>query len=358
MKKAVGSILFCGDIMPGGVLPYQQRYVSTSVLNYLSSTDIRIGTLEAAIGDDFPYDTVKMADRCNIIYARKQDFWRVKDLDINVVSLANNHVFDLGYEGFLNTIKVLEENNVRYCGAGRNVEEASRPVVVTLSGKTIAIYACCMYGSKYIGYVPIASRNSYGVNPLDIDRVVRDIQSAVKKYDKVIVMPHWGKEYTPCPLEECVNMAYRMIDAGADAVIGSHTHSVQPVIKYRGKVIAFSLGNFLFPDFYMEPPRPIWYPDSLASVEQVESVIGYPFPIEKPLKQVWHPNARVGLTIKLTFDEKKKMNYKKLYTSLGKNNVLGILDATLGVKLKMWLFSRVVENKMLRHLYNFYLSFR
>lgn len=90
------KLFFCGDIMPGGVLSYQNNYITTELKEYMKDFDFRIGTLEAAIGTNLPYDPVKMAGRQNIIYARDEVFFRVKDMGFDVVSLANNHVWVLG----------------------------------------------------------------------------------------------------------------------------------------------------------------------------------------------------------------------------------------------------------------------
>ena len=76
--------------MPGGCLPYQADYIDEELLLYIKSFDLRIGTLEAAIGTGYEFDPVKMAGRQNIIYARDEDFERIKELGLNVVSLAYN----------------------------------------------------------------------------------------------------------------------------------------------------------------------------------------------------------------------------------------------------------------------------
>ena len=298
------DFFFCVDIMPGGVLPYQSEYISTDLLDYMRGFNFRIGTLEAAIGTNLPYDPIKMEGRKNIVYARNEDFFRVKEMGFDVVSLANNHVWDLGEEGLKNTIKILRDNGIKYCGAGVNIEEASKPVVIEKDGLKTAIYAYCMYGNKYLGYVELAGENKAGINPLDIDKVVCDIKKGKQLYDKIIVMPHWGREYRYDPLPECVKMAKQMIDAGADAVLGSHTHQMQPFVKYKGKPICYSMGNFLFPDFYMYPPRPIWYPESIDEVKGIKDVVGYPYPIEEPIRQVWNPVSRYGCVINLVVSRK------------------------------------------------------
>lgn len=315
------NILFCGDIMPGGVLPYQQEYISKAVQDYLNSFDLRVGTLEVAIGTGLPYDDVKMQGRANIVYARNEDFYRVKEMGFNVVSLANNHVFDLGNEGLKNTIKILKENGVQYCGAGMNLEEASKPAIIECDGKKIAILAYCMYGNKYLGYVKLATENTPGVNPLDIEKVTYDIKEMKKKYDYVVVMPHWGREYQYFPMIECKEMAYKMVDAGADLIVGSHAHNIQPVIKYRSKCIYFGLGNFLFPDFYMYPPRPIWYPSNSEDLSAIERIVGYPYPIEKPIVTVWNGLSRIGMVVELSIKNcKLKTKFSLLF--LSRDNIL------------------------------------
>lgn len=302
------NLFFCGDIMPGGVLPYQDNYISAELKSFMNNFDFRIGTLESAIGTNLPHDPVKIAGRQNIVYARNEDFFRVKEMGFDVVSLANNHVWDLGEEGLKNTISILQKNGIKYCGAGMNIEEASRPAVIEKGGLSVAILAYCMCGNKYLGYVELAGENKAGINPLDIERVVKDIKQAKQKYDKVIVMPHWGREYRYEPLPECVAMAKQMIGAGADAVLGSHTHQVQPFLELKGKPVCFSMGNFLFPDFYMYPPRPIWYPELCEDLSKIKNVVGYPFPIEEPIRQVWNPISRYGCYVTLTVEKRRTIS--------------------------------------------------
>ena len=329
------NLFFCGDIMPGGVLPYQDQYITAELQDYMRCFDFRIGTLEAAIGTNLPYDPVKMAGRKNIVYARNEDFFRVKEMGFDIVSLANNHVWDLGEEGLRNTIKVLKENGIKYCGAGFNIEEASQPAIIEKEGLKIAILAYCMYGNPWLGYVELAGKDKAGVNPLDIEKVVKDIKKAKQKYDKVIIMPHWGREYQYEPLPECVVMAKRMVEAGADAVLGSHTHQMQPLISYKKTPICFSMGNFLFPDFYMYPPRPIWYPDSIEDVKGIKDVEDYPYPIEEPIRQVWNPVSRYGYVVGLSINEEKKDIKLRIVHSSADNVVeLAVIDDTMLRSLK------------------------
>ena len=341
------NLFFCGDIMPGGVLPYQDNYITSELLEYLKGFDFRIGTLEAAIGTGLSFDPVKMAGRQNIVYARNEDFFRVKELGFDVVSLANNHVWDLGEEGLMSTIKILKENGIQYCGGGMNIEEASRPAVIEKNGLNVAILSYCMYGNKYLGYVELAGKKKAGINPLDVDKVVGDIREAKRKYDKVIVMPHWGREYCYEPLPECVAMAKQMIEAGADAVLGSHTHQIQPFLKHKGKPVCFSMGNFLFPDFYMYPPRPIWYPETNEALSKIKDVVGYPFPIEEPIRQVWNPISRHGCFVALNLDGKKVASHVG-YVHLSDGNVVSMCELAKPMKKELIKTRLLVRYKSLR----------
>ncbi len=345
--------------MPGGVLPYQDNYISTELKSFMNNFDFRIGTLESAIGTNLSYDPVKIAGRQNIVYARNEDFFRVKEMGFDVVSLANNHVWDLGEEGLKNTISILQKNGIKYCGAGMNIEEASRPAVIEKGGLMVVILAYCMYGNKYLGYVELAGENKAGINPLDIDRVVSDIKQAKQKYDKVIVMPHWGREYRYEPLPECVAMAKQMIGAGADAVLGSHTHQVQPFLELKGKPVCFSMGNFLFPDFYMYPPRPIWYPELGEDLSKIKDVVGYPFPIEEPIRQVWNPISRYGCYVTLTVDREKTISGIG-YVHSSDDNIVSRCDlpcnmekdlakSRLLIKYKPLRFVRRIKNRLLHY---------
>lgn len=339
------QIFFCGDIMPGGILPYQENYISVGLKDYLKLFDVRIATLEAAIGTDMSFDEIKMKGRQNIVYARNEDFFRVKEMGFDVVSLANNHIWDLGEEGLKNTIRLLDENSIMHCGAGMNIEDASKPVVIEKDGISVAILAYCMYGNPWLGYVELAESNKAGVNPLEIEKVVSDIREAKKKYDKVFVMPHWGKEYTYNPLPECVAMAKQMVAAGADAVLGSHPHHIQPIVNIKGKPVCFSMGNFLFPDFYMYPPRPIWYPSESEDLTNIQKVEAYPFPITEPILQVWNKESRVGQCVALDVSSSKmKCGYR--YLNMSKDNIVHFDQIDSRMKLFMWVAEMQLRSRV------------
>ncbi len=295
------KIAFLGDIMPGGMFQCKENFISSEAMRVLQIFDLRIATLECAIGENIPFDQEKMEreEWRNIIYAKNKDIDRLKNLNIDVVSLANNHVFDLGEEGLINTLKLLDHYGIKYFGAGINEEMASRPAVIEKQGKTIA----------FLGYMPFwweaphpAEKNTPGINMFHIDQVLEDIRKAKRKYDYVFVMPHWGLEYSFLPTNRERKNAILMVEAGADGVIGSHTHQIQPLIHINHKPICFSLGNFAFPDFYIQPTRPIWYPDKEDDLSKIKITYKYPEYTSVYLKRVWKKHGREGMALALTLD--------------------------------------------------------
>ena len=334
---------FCGDIMPGGVLPYQPEYISVKLKKYLQGFDIRVGTLECAIGNGLAFDEAKMAGRQNIIYARNEDLFRIKDLDFTVVSLANNHVFDLGEQGLLNTMKQLTNNGIQYCGAGKNAEEASLPAVVNMQGVKIAFLAYCTYGFGHWQTIPIATPHRAGINPLDMEKVEKDIIECKRQFDKVFVLPHWGQEYTGIPTRNCILMGKKMIEAGADGVFGSHSHHIQPLISYKHKPICFSMGNFMFPDFYIQSPRPIYYPEANADLIRFKDIYDYPFPIEENVRRVWPVSSRIGSLIDVGLFPDKKV--KQTYIILSENNIIENYDAPQKCKMSQYINGLSIKHK-------------
>ena len=274
-----------GDIMPGGVWCGKEgRFVSDEILEELQKADIRVGTLETAIGDAPNFYDEKMSRSADVIYAKDTDLKRLKTLDINVVSLANNHFFDLGPEGGAHAIGLLDSLGIKHCGAGSNLDEASKPVVFEKDGKTLAFLAFCDWRNETVGWCPFATEDKPGVNPMYDDYVVNEIAKYKQLYDYVAVIPHWGKEHTFVTTRHVYRLAKKMINAGADMIFGGHTHRIQPVVKRRNSVIAYSMGNFFFPDRLIIKPRSTYYPEQLMDISTLPVTDRYPFVEETTLK--------------------------------------------------------------------------
>ena len=289
------KVVAVGDIMPGGLLHgTQDKVVSDAVQSLLDQGDIRVGTLECAIGNEPDFIEEKMVRYGDVIYAPDIDLNRLVDLNINLVSLANNHFFDLRETGALHTIALLDDLGIQHCGAGKNLTEAQRPAVVTLGGLRIAFLAFCDYHS-YMGWVPFATESTAGVNPMYDDYVLKEINRAKTEYDYVVIMAHWGREHTYETTSWCHRMAKRMIKAGADLILGSHPHRVQPCIRWQKKSVVFSMGNFLFPDRLIAPPlRSTYYTDNTIDLKSLPVTDRYPA-VEEVTYKKWKPLARYGM---------------------------------------------------------------
>ncbi|HUT08396.1 MAG TPA: CapA family protein [Candidatus Latescibacteria bacterium] len=157
-----------------------------------------------------------------------------------VACLANNHVFDYGVRGFRDTLNVLRRNGIRTVGAGLSLKEALSPLTVLVKGTRVTIL------NFSEGEDLMASRGGPGVCGWEIDRLLSLVRKFKKRGDFVIAVGHAGLEYVPFPPPYIVEAYRALAEAGADCVIGHHPHVPQGLEVRRGRLIAYSLGNFVF----------------------------------------------------------------------------------------------------------------
>lgn len=180
-------------------------------------------------------------------------------LGFNLVTIANNHTFDYGEEGYAHTVSLLRNNGIEYLGAG-NIEEAYRLKTIEINRLKIGFLAFSFAGrTEKIDEWKEAGKGSAYINSLKVPHIIED---AKKKVDFLVVLPHDGIEYIDIPLPETILRYRDFIDSGADIVVGAHPHCPQGWEIYCNKPIFYSLGNFFFnskttPDFVAK--RPYWY---------------------------------------------------------------------------------------------------
>ncbi|MBZ5514873.1 MAG: CapA family protein [Acidobacteriia bacterium] len=212
-------------------LPFQQ------IAPTLAAADLAYGNLECPISN-----TGRNRHHLWSFRADPRVIEGLKLAGFDVLSLANNHVDDWGHPALLDTQRRLREAGIRTVGAGANDLEAHYPVLVDLGGLRIAFLA-------YVNVEPkesTAAPDRPGVAWLEPERVFADIRFARPLADLIIVGLHWGVEYAARPSRDQTELAHQMIDAGADLVVGGHPHVVQSLEQYKGRWIAYSLGNFIF----------------------------------------------------------------------------------------------------------------
>ncbi len=158
----------------------------------------------------------------------------------DAVTLANNHIFDFGIDAYLNTVKVLDSRNIKYTGAGMNLDEAKTPLILETSGLKVAVV------NFSEGEDLTAAGDGPGVMGWDIDLMVEEIKAARANSDVIVAVAHCGLEYIPFAPDYVIQAFKTVADAGADAVIGHHPHVPQGIFIHNGAPICCSLGNFVF----------------------------------------------------------------------------------------------------------------
>lgn len=218
--------------------------------------DRYVRTLMDANGMDYPFEKIahelngvdyvfanfegpvkehEVATQKSISFRFKPDVvWTVKNAGINIVSIANNHALDQGWNGRDDTMKFLKEAGIYYFGHPKNEVEGNT-YIGQIADKTIA----------FIGYDDTIFK-------IDGDNAQQMIQELNMVVDYVIVSVHWGREYIHQPTERKQWLAHLFIDSGADMVIGHHPHVVQTMEIYNEKPIFYSLGNFVFDQYFSQ----------------------------------------------------------------------------------------------------------
>jgi len=235
------NLVFAGDATFGGhyaVIAKESvkdpAWSFRNIKNILESADLVMVNCENAITEADKKATKKFNFKM-----RPEQTEIFKHNNIGLVTIANNHVYDYGKEGLFDTIANLDKFGIEHVGAGANLEQARIPVEKIINGKRLFFLA---YGN----YSP-ATATSPGVAYRNPKYVIEDIRKAkAKGADIVIVNFHWGVERSTCPTKGDQSLAHLAIDNGADIIIGHHPHVIQPVEIYRGKIVAYSLGNFIF----------------------------------------------------------------------------------------------------------------
>ncbi len=249
------TLLAVGDIMlVMGMTPLIRQHGANYPFQYvrplLTRADIVIGNLEAPFTTHTaptPYkraESVK-ARRDYILRAHPSTAEGLRYAGFTAVGLANNHMMDYQAQGLLDTLATLDRLGIAYCGAGKNLTEARRPAVIERKGLRVALlsYSCILpIGS-------VATANRMGIAPargFGAEEAMReDITRARREADFVILSIHWGKQLERYPSSFQRGLGRKLLEWGADAVVGHHPHVLQGIQVEGGKLIAYSLGDFV-----------------------------------------------------------------------------------------------------------------
>lgn len=273
------SVLFLGDVMPSrGVanqieknndLYFPFQYIKDELLN----NDFVFANLESPVIDGKKIYAGQMAFRTN-----ENMISVLKEMNFSVVSLANNHMLDMGQRGLLNTLKVLTENKIQYVGAGENNEKARESKIIEKNGIKIAFLA--YNDDDVILATNEATENRPGTVFMDLEGLKKDVAEAKSLADFVVVSMHSGNEYQTNPNQRQIDFAHTAIDSGADLIIGHHPHIIQKYEQYGDGYIFYSLGNCIFDQMWSEETREGVMIKIVFSKERIEEMKATPFLIE------------------------------------------------------------------------------
>lgn len=227
------SILVLGDLY------YSYDWLEEDILEmskYIRSNNISVVlNLEGAITKDKSFLLKKRGEH---LAQGKKIIDVLKLLNVKGVSISNNHIYDFGEQGLKDTINILNENGIKYCGAGLSNEDSKQPMIIEDGGLKYEFYGAT---DPFEESVCCKSKGSGCLNIKDLKKINKH-----NKKTKTIAFLHTGFEYNTLPSIRTIKECRNFIDEGFDMVICSHPHITQPYEIYRDKNIYYSLGNFYF----------------------------------------------------------------------------------------------------------------
>jgi poly-gamma-glutamate synthesis protein (capsule biosynthesis protein) len=250
--EPVTTLLFTGVIVPARCVqaaldangnpdyPYQE------VSQIIIQADLAVGNFNATMSDQVEHtgclDTYQLVGSpANADALQRAGF--------DVMSVATNHIKDCGLmkswcnETFFDTLENLHRVGIQTAGAGEDLAEALEPVIINLNGVRFGFISL---GDSKMDEIVFASEDNPGIARLTEENLKAAVDAVRSQVDVLIVLPHWGSEDNAIPNWNQRNQARQIVEAGADLVVGNHTHVVQSIQELEGVPIFYGLGNFVF----------------------------------------------------------------------------------------------------------------
>ena len=269
--KTLIKMIACGDTSPvrnleKKVIEGKSSHILGNLKPVLQNADLVFANLEAVYSNrGVPLDRVP------VFRLNPKAFDIIKEANINVVSLANNHMFDYGHEAFLDTLDILQKNNINSFGAGLTLENALKPAIFETQ-------------SIRFGFIGFRDRepwwfNDNGVITPQIQKkiVLKSINELRPKVDWLILSLHFGWEYQLFPSPKDVNLCRFFIDSGVDIILGHHPHYPQGIERYKDGLIVYSLGNFIWDQNLVGHTNSSYMAEISLSKSTIQSVKVVPF---------------------------------------------------------------------------------
>lgn len=225
----VVKLIAVGDIC---LQTRNNKHPFDSVKEIFKNKDILLGNLETVLSNQG-----EKAEKAVLLYSLPEKTSYLRDAGFDILNIANNHITDLGVEGFHNTLEILRRERLAFIGASNKPKESY--IILEKQGIRMGFLGYMEGGFDLPG-------NGVWINKLELVDIVRDIESTKGQCDFVVVSLHWGIENVFYPSPNQVELAHRLIDAGATIILGHHPHVIQGIERYKHGLIAYSLGNFQF----------------------------------------------------------------------------------------------------------------
>lgn len=244
----VGDNLLAGRMENYYLRQFGEDFPYQKVSPILQEADLAFGNLENPLTNSNQLTPAKSLESIkagkNFVFksSPNQSTRILKKAGFDILSLANNHLMDYQAEGLFETIEALKEAGIDFVGAGNNIKTATTPKIFEVEGVKIAFFAASMIKYPYF----CAGKNRAGIFCFEENMLYHLIEEYKAKVDFIVISLHWGKEGEYFPQQFQRQLAWKIIEAGADIIIGHHPHRLQGLEVYQGKIIAYSLGNFMF----------------------------------------------------------------------------------------------------------------
>ncbi|NLK71403.1 MAG: CapA family protein [Clostridiales bacterium] len=273
----------------------------------------------------------------------------LKNAGFNVVSFATNHCMDWGREGFYDTLDALKSAGLNQVGAGRNLDEARKPVIMDVNGTRIAFLAYCSIlpqdywaTERRQGCAPLRAYTVYEQiehdqpgtpcrihsypHREDMKNMLEDIKKAKENADIVVLSVHWGIHFKEAEIAEYQrDYAYAAIDNGVDLILGHHAHILKPIEVYKGKAIFYSLGNFAMEEIgNMKRDLAVYGGDhaSSKSFKEMKNIA----PKWKDSNRSFPPDSYKSMIAKCTISENKIKTVSYLPVDIPEDCAAVVLD--------------------------------
>lgn len=316
------------------------RKIDQNIVKLFKTSDFNIVNLEAPVTKS---DNKILKTGPHLKSYKKSTLEVLQHLNINITTLANNHIKDYDEQGVFDTISFCKENNIIPIGAGKDIEEASKTLTLDTDAGRIAIINIAE--NEWAS----ADIDSAGANGMNLIKDTRAIQQAKKEHDYVFVIIHGGHEYYHLPSPRMQEQYRFYIDQGADLVVGHHPHATSGYEIYNNSPIYYSLGNFLFTK---DSVYDSWYEGLILEIDIHEGKLNH---LVHPIKQ-----AKNKFNLELS-ENKEKINtldqIKEINNIISNKNLLNeawsdLVDSRYNSYLNYWSPTNFIKSKLFNGVKN------